>query len=93
MNVLAQSVTGAGVVLVVAGTLGAVFAAANLVRLHYLSAITLIGCPLIGAGLVVTDGFSLTSAMVALTTVTLALTGPVLSTSTGRFLARIEDEP
>lgn len=59
-------------------------------RLHFLTPMTALGTPLIGLGLVLTDGWSLTSAQIALTCLLVMLTGPVLSSAAMRVSAMRE---
>jgi multicomponent Na+:H+ antiporter subunit G len=82
-------------VLVGLGTLLAVLACVAMLRsrsvyrrLHYLTILTSVAGPLIGAGAIVTDGPGLAGASVLLVVVVLAVTGPVLSAAIGRLNAQ-----
>ena len=89
MNVVSAVLACVGVlVAVVASLAAAAVASEDLVRLHYLTLITAVAGPLVAAGLVVANGLTLTSGMLVLTALLLAVTGPPLTASTGRFLAR-----
>lgn len=84
MNVLhAVAVTcfGAGVAVVVLSGLGALRVRRVEDRLHYLSPATALGAPLVGLGLVIANGWGLTSANIALVCVLMAVTGPVLTSA------------
>lgn len=56
------------------------------VRLAYLTVVTSLAAPLIGAGLIMVEGVGSSGLMVAATVLVLAATGPVVSASTGRYL-------
>lgn len=85
----AQSTVGA--VLAVAGVAVCVVAAAGalaprdvLDRLHFLSPVTSIGVPLVGAGVAVDTGWRVTSLLIVVTVVVVAVSGPVMAAATGR---------
>ncbi|RSM91622.1 hypothetical protein DMH04_01175 [Kibdelosporangium aridum] len=59
-------------------------------RLHTLTPITSLGSPLIGAGVVIANGWSLTSVTVLAIAVLMAVTGPALSAATARLTAQEE---
>lgn len=59
-------------------------------RLHLLTATTSFGVPLIGAGLMLSQGWTGSSAMIALTVVFTVLSAPVISAATGRLAAQHE---
>ncbi|MFE0020913.1 cation:proton antiporter [Amycolatopsis sp. NPDC059021] len=92
MNVFAAVPTFAGAGVVVIAAFGMLRARTTLARLHFLAPVTTMGGPLIGLGLVVEIGWNLTSGMVALTVVLLALTGPVQQTATARLAEDREEE-
>lgn len=85
----AQSTVGA--VLAVAGVGVCVVAAAGalvprnvLDRLHFLAPVTSVGVPLVGAGVAVDTGWHLTTLLVVVTVLVVAVTGPALASATGR---------
>jgi multicomponent Na+:H+ antiporter subunit G len=59
-------------------------------RLHFLTPATSLGTPLVGLGLVLENGWSLTSAQIVITCVLLMITGPVLASATVRLAAQRE---
>jgi multicomponent Na+:H+ antiporter subunit G len=61
-------------------------------RLHALAPITSLAGPLVGVGLAVANGWSLTTATVLLIVVLLAVTGPVLVAATARLAAERDEE-
>jgi multicomponent Na+:H+ antiporter subunit G len=81
MSVLAAVPVFAGVAVILVSVVAMLRARTLLTRLHFLSPVTTIGGPLIGAGRVVTNGWSLGSGAIALTVVLLAVTGPVLQSA------------
>jgi len=81
---------GLGTLLAVLASLAALRSRSVFRRLHYLTVLTSVAGPLVGAALIVADGPGLTGASVLLITVLLAVTGPVLSAATGRLNAQRE---
>lgn len=79
---------GLGCLLTVASCVAALRARSVSTRLHYLSPVTSLGGPLIGMALALANGWSLTTALVLLIVVLLAVTGPVLGAATGRSAAQ-----
>jgi multisubunit Na+/H+ antiporter MnhG subunit len=59
-------------------------------RLHLLAPVSSLGAPLIGAALVVQNGWGLTAGQVLLVVVLLAVTGPAVGMATARAAAGIE---
>lgn len=59
-------------------------------RLHFLTPSTSLGTPLVGLGLILQNGWCLTSAQIALICVLLMITGPVLASATVRLAAQRE---
>jgi multicomponent Na+:H+ antiporter subunit G len=53
-------------------------------RLHLLAPVTTIGAPLVGAGLIVYNGLTLTSGQIALIVAILAITGPSITVAVAR---------
>jgi multisubunit Na+/H+ antiporter MnhG subunit len=85
MSAVVAVLVGLGAGVVVLSSLLAHVPRDALDRLHYLTPVTSLGAPLIGVGLVVANGWGLTSLTVALTTVLLVLTGPIMVSATGRM--------
>lgn len=59
-------------------------------RLHLLTATTSFGAPLIGGGLMVSQGWTEASAMIAVTVFFTMLSAPVVSAATARLAAQHE---
>jgi multicomponent Na+:H+ antiporter subunit G len=90
VNVLPAILTFTGVAVVGASALGAMLARTPLSRLHFLTPITSLAAPLIGAGLVAANGWNLGSAAVVVIVVLLGVTGPVVQSATGRLYGQRE---
>jgi multicomponent Na+:H+ antiporter subunit G len=82
---------GAGTAVVVLSSVRAVLARGAYNRLHFLSPVTSLAGPLIGLALAVNGGWNLETALILVTVVLLALTGPLLEAATGRVAAQRED--
>lgn len=80
----------AGVAVVVLAALGSLRVRRPEDRLHYLTPTTSLGAPLVGLGLALQNGWSLTSAQIVLTCLLLMITGPVLAAATVRLAAQRE---
>ncbi|GAA3563045.1 hypothetical protein GCM10022222_53520 [Amycolatopsis ultiminotia] len=87
MSVVAQVLVFAGVAVVALSSAGLLRARDLLTRLHLLSPVTTLGAPLIGAGLVLVNGWHLGSGAIVATVLLLVLTGPVTQAATARFEA------
>ncbi|HEX3647179.1 MAG TPA: monovalent cation/H(+) antiporter subunit G [Pseudonocardiaceae bacterium] len=87
-DVVATVLVGAGVLVVVLASVGVARSDTVFRRLHYLTVLTSVAAPLIGAGAIVADGFGLAGASILAIVVLLAVTGPVLGAATGRLNAR-----
>jgi multisubunit Na+/H+ antiporter MnhG subunit len=88
----AQTVTGAvlagaGVLVCVAASIGAVVPRDVLDRLHFLAPVTSVGVPLVGLGVAVDTGWHLSTAEILVIVAVVAVTGPVLASATGRAAA------
>jgi multicomponent Na+:H+ antiporter subunit G len=81
-------VTGLGVLAVVLACLVALRPRTAFPRLHLNSVVSSLAGPLIGLGVVLANGISLTSATVLLIVLLLAVTGPVLGAALGRLTAQ-----
>jgi multicomponent Na+:H+ antiporter subunit G len=91
VTVAAQILVFAGVGVVVLSAAGLLRARALLTRLHLLSPATTLGAPLIGAGLVLVNGWHLGSGAIVATVVLLVVTGPVTQAATARLEAARRD--
>lgn len=60
----------------------------ELERLHFLTPTTSLGAPLVGIGLCVRDGWGLATGEILLVVALLFVTGPVISSATGRLIAQ-----
>lgn len=80
----------AGVAVMVTSALAATVQPRVFDRLHLLTATTSLGVPLIGVGLVISQGWSESSAMIAVTIAFILVSSPVISAATAR-LAQHED--
>lgn len=78
----------AGVLVCVAASLGVLLPRTVLDRIHFLTPVTSVGAPLIGLGLAVGTGWHLSTALILLTALVLAVTGPVLAAATARVAAQ-----
>lgn len=86
---VALALVGLGTAVVVAASVGALIAGSSeLVRVHYLTPITSLGAPLVGAGVCVAEGWGLTSGQIIVIVGLLFVTGPVLGAATGRVIAQ-----
>lgn len=79
---------GLGTLLAVLASVAALRSRSIYRRMHYLTILTSVAGPLIGAGAIVADGPGLAGASVLLVVVLLAVTGPALSAATTRLNAR-----
>ncbi|HWG64978.1 MAG TPA: monovalent cation/H(+) antiporter subunit G [Streptosporangiaceae bacterium] len=77
----------AGLAVVVLACLGALLPRPVFTRLHFLTPVTSAGAPLIGVALAIQNGWGLTSGLILLIVVLLAMTGPVLAAATARVSA------
>ncbi|MBO0866017.1 MAG: monovalent cation/H(+) antiporter subunit G [Mycobacterium sp.] len=75
----------AGVAVMVTSALGAAAQPRVFDRLHLLTVTTSLGVPLIGVGLVISQGWSESSAMIAVTIVFILVSSPVISAATARL--------
>jgi multicomponent Na+:H+ antiporter subunit G len=88
VTVVAQVLVFAGVAVVVVSALAMLRARTLLNRLHLLAPVTTLGGPLVGIGLALANGWTLTSGAILFTVVLLAVTGPVLQSAAGRVEAQ-----
>lgn len=87
MSAQAAVLLAAGVALAVGSTVGALVARDLRVRLHFLTPLTSLAGPLVGAAVVVDAGLGSLAVQAVLVVALLAVTGPVLTVATGRLLA------
>lgn len=80
----------AGVLVVVLASLAALRVHRPQDRLHFLTPTTSVGTPLVGVGLVLQNGWSLTSAQIALTCILLMVAGPALAAATARVASQLD---
>jgi multicomponent Na+:H+ antiporter subunit G len=80
-HTLAVTCFGAGVAIVVLTGLGALRVRRVEDRLHYVTPATALGTPLVGLGLVIANGWGLTSASIVLVCGLTVVTGPVLTSA------------
>lgn len=59
-------------------------------RLHFVTPVTSVGCPLVAIGLSVEQGWGLTTASLLLVAGLLFVCGPVLEAATGRLMAQTD---
>lgn len=88
---LALTLVALGTAVTVAACLSALAMRSSVFdRLHFITPITSVGCPLVAAGLCVQQGWGLTAASYLLVTGILFLAGPFLGAAMGRMLGQIE---
>jgi multicomponent Na+:H+ antiporter subunit G len=90
LHAAAVACFGLGVVVVVVTALASLCVRSAKDRLHFLTPTTALGAPLVGLGLVLENGWSLTSAQIAVTCFLMMLTGPVLASAALRVAAMRE---
>lgn len=81
LHAVAVTCFGAGVTVVVLTGLAALRVRRVEDRLHYLTPATSLGAPLVGLGLVIANGWGLTSAQIAVTCTVMVVTGPALTSA------------
>lgn len=79
---------GAGVLVAVVSSLGALWMPSVRDRMHFLTPVTSLAGPLVGAALAVANGWGTTTGQILLVVVLLAVTGPVLQIATGRLVGQ-----
>lgn len=87
-QVLVVVLLAAGALVVVVSAVGAVVTRDVPSRLHFLTPVTSVGGPLLGLALAVDGGWSSGTGQVLVVVALLAVTGPVLTSATGRLLAQ-----
>ena len=90
MTVVAGVLIWLGVLVVVLSAAAALVLRPVHPRLHALAPVTSLAGPLIGVGLAIVNGLSLTTATILLIVVLLAITGPALTAAMARLAAERE---
>ncbi|MGI5488313.1 monovalent cation/H(+) antiporter subunit G [Microtetraspora malaysiensis] len=88
MSPIAEALVGLGVLVALASSVGALLTRDVLTRLHFVTPVTSLAAPLVGAGLAVDAGWTATAAMDLLIVLVLAAAGPVLASATAHARAR-----
>ncbi|WP_433680438.1 monovalent cation/H(+) antiporter subunit G [Nocardia sp. CA-119907] len=89
-SLIVDALLAVGTLAAVAASLAALRPRSVYARLHYSSIISSFTGPCVALAVLFAQGPGLTAAIVAVTLVLLALTGPVLSAAIGRLNARID---
>jgi multisubunit Na+/H+ antiporter MnhG subunit len=87
-QVVSTALLAVGILVAVAAAVGALVVRDVLDRMHFLTPITSLAAPLVGASLAVANGWGATTAQILVTVILLAVAGPVLESATGRMLAQ-----
>lgn len=87
-TVVGAVLAGLGVLVVVAAALGALLPRTARGRLHFVTPVTSVGTPLVGAGLAVATGWQFATATIVCTVLLMAVTGPAVSAAIGRVSAQ-----
>jgi multicomponent Na+:H+ antiporter subunit G len=87
VNVLGTVLVWLGVAVTVGSAVAAVALRPVYPRLHALTPVTVLAGPLVGVGLILRTGWTLTAATLLVITVLLAITGPALGAVTARLAA------
>lgn len=85
---IALALVALGTAVIVAAALGVLAVGSDeLTKLHFLTPVTSLGAPLVGAGVCVAQGWGLTSGQIVVILVLLFVSGPVMGAATGRLIA------
>lgn len=88
---IALAIVALGTAVTVASCLGAALMRTDACdRMHFVTPVTSLGCPLVAIGLSVEQGWGLTTASLLLVAALLFIAGPPLEAATGRLLGQIE---
>ncbi|HLI55210.1 MAG TPA: monovalent cation/H(+) antiporter subunit G [Acidimicrobiales bacterium] len=88
---VALALVSLGTAVTVASCLGAVAMRSSVYdRMHFITPITSLGCPLVAVGLSVEQGLGLTTASILLVGALLFMAGPVLEAAVGRAIGQVE---
>lgn len=78
-----------GTVVIIASALGALRSTDDaLARVHFLSPLSSLGVPLVGAGICVAQGWGIADGEILLVVFLFFFTGPAMSAATGRLIAQ-----
>jgi multicomponent Na+:H+ antiporter subunit G len=89
---VADVLLGAGVLVAMASATAAPLMGAVRDRMHFLTPVTSVAGPLVGAALAIQNGWGTTAGQIVLIVVLLAITGPVLESATGRLASRPDED-
>lgn len=88
---VALAITALGTAVTIAACIGAVLMRTSVFdRMHFVTPITSLGCPLVAIGLSIEQGWGLTTASILLVAGLLFMAGPPLEAATGRLLGQLE---
>lgn len=87
---IALALVGLGTGVSVASCISAAVMRSSFDRMHFLTPITSVGCPLVAIGLCVEQGWGLTAASYLLAAGLLFVTGPFVEAAMGRLLGQVE---
>lgn len=90
LHVAAVTCFGLGVLVVVLAAVGSLRVSRAEDRLHFVTPATSAAAPLVGLGLGLQNGWSLTTAQIVLTCILLMITGPVLTSAALKVAAERE---
>jgi len=86
---VALALVALGSAVIAASSIGALVVRGDtLTAVHFLSPVTSLGAPLVGAGVCVAEGWGLTAGEILLVVGILFVTGPVMTSATGRLVAQ-----
>lgn len=88
---IALALVSLGTAVCVAAAVGALAMRSSVFdRMHFVTPVTSLGCPLVAVGLSVDEGWGLTTAFYLLIAALLGFAAPFLEAATGRMLGQIE---
>jgi multicomponent Na+:H+ antiporter subunit G len=90
-GLVSELLLGAGVLVTVASSVAALLVRSLYDRLHFLTPVTSLAGPLVGAALAIENGWGTTTGQILFVVLLLAVTGPVLGAATGRLARRIAE--
>ncbi len=89
---LALALVALGSAVISASSLGALLSRSDeLTMVHFLTPVSSLGAPLVGAGVCVAEGWGITSGEIILIIGILFVTGPVMTSATGRLIAQRQE--
>jgi multicomponent Na+:H+ antiporter subunit G len=90
---IALALSGLGVGVTVLSCVGAVLMRSSVFdRMHFVTPVTSVACPLVAIGLCVEEGWGLTAALLLFIAGLLFVVGPVLEAAMGRLVGQIEEK-